>query len=235
MKTLVIGDIHGCHAELLDLIDKAGLAENDQLIALGDLVDRGPDSASVLRFFKDQPRRRSLMGNHERKHLLAWKQGSSLSGSQLLVKEQFDAALYAEAIIYFETLPLFVELPEAILVHGGLEPGVTLEQQQAGVLTGSMSGEAYLAGKFPEPWYRLYNGDKPVVAGHHDYSKTGTPLVINDRVFLIDTGCCFGHQLTGLVLPDLKLISVKSRGNYWGLARQSRRRPLNGSHNYPSR
>ncbi len=221
MKTLVIGDIHGCHAELLELVEKAGLADGDLLIALGDLVDRGPDSASVLRFFKDQPRRRSLMGNHERKHLLAWRREGTLSESQLLVKEQFDAPLYAEAIRYFEDLPLFVELPEAILIHGGLEPGVALDRQQAHVLAGSMSGEKYLAGKYPEPWYLLYSGEKPVVAGHHDYAKTGTPLIIKDRVFLIDTGCCFGKQLTGLVLPDFKLVSVKSRANYWGLARQS--------------
>lgn len=222
MKTLVIGDIHGCHGELLDLIDKAGLAENDQLIALGDLVDRGPDSASVLRFFKDQPRRRSLMGNHERKHLLAWNQEGSLSVSQLQVREQFGETLYAEAIRYFETLPLYIDLPEALLVHGCLEPNMELDKQQAGILTGSMSGEKYLLDRYGEPWYRLYNGDKPVVAGHHDYSKTGTPLVINDRVFLIDTGCCFGRQLTGLVLPDFKLVSVKSRANYWGLARQGK-------------
>ncbi len=225
MKTLVIGDIHGCYSELLELIEKAGLGEDDRLIALGDLVDRGPASLSVLRFFRDQPRRSSLLGNHERKHLQAWEKGSFLSASQLQVKEQFGEALYAEAIRYFETLPLFIELPEAILIHGGLEPGMALDRQQAQVLAGSMSGETYLAGKFPEPWYSLYHGEKPVIAGHHDYSKTGTPLVINDRVFLIDTGCCFGKRLTGLMLPDFRLVSVKSRANYWGLARQSRRRP----------
>jgi len=220
MKTLVVGDIHGCYAELLELVEKAGLAENDQLIALGDLVDRGPGSEAVLRYFIGHDRRRSLLGNHERKHLLAWRHEGSLSASQRMVKEELSEAFYAEAIAYFATLPLFNELPEAILVHGCLEPNVALEHQQADVLTGSMSGEKYLYDRYGEPWYQLVDGDKPVVAGHHDYSKTGTPLVIRDKVFLIDTGCCYGHQLTGLLLPDFKMVSIKSRANYWGLARQ---------------
>lgn len=224
MKTLVVGDIHGCHAELLELVGKAGLAEGDQLIALGDLVDRGPDSAAVLRFFKDRPNRHSLLGNHERKHLLAWRNEGALSESQLMAREQLSADLYAEAIAYFATLPLFIDLPQALLVHGCLEPGVALERQRQEVLAGSMAGEKYLVGKYREPWYQLYNDDKPVIAGHHDYSKTGTPLVIRDRVYLIDTGCCFGKNLTGIILPDFRLVSVKSRANYWGLARQGRGR-----------
>ena len=51
MKTFVIGDIHGCFAELQDLLDKAGIAEGDHIIALGDIVDRGPDTPQVLEFF----------------------------------------------------------------------------------------------------------------------------------------------------------------------------------------
>jgi hypothetical protein len=41
MKTLVIGDIHGCFAELQELLEAAGLLEGDAIIALGDIVDRG--------------------------------------------------------------------------------------------------------------------------------------------------------------------------------------------------
>ncbi len=48
MKRLVIGDVHGCYEELLDLVDRAGLAEGDEIIGIGDFVDRGPDSPKVL-------------------------------------------------------------------------------------------------------------------------------------------------------------------------------------------
>ncbi|TVS11508.1 MAG: hypothetical protein EA424_23705 [Planctomycetaceae bacterium] len=43
MQHLIIGDIHGCFDELQDLLQAAGLASDDQIIALGDIVDRGPD------------------------------------------------------------------------------------------------------------------------------------------------------------------------------------------------
>mgnify|MGYP006212485299 CR=1 FL=1 len=48
MPSLVIGDIHGCYDELLALLDKAALGADDEIIAIGDMVDRGPKSAQVL-------------------------------------------------------------------------------------------------------------------------------------------------------------------------------------------
>lgn len=56
---------------------------------------------------------------------------------------------------------------------------------------------------------------KTLVVGHHDYLGTGTLLVIDDRVFCIDTGCCRGRALTGLLLPDFQLYSVPARANHW--------------------
>jgi serine/threonine protein phosphatase 1 len=46
-KTLIIGDIHGCHAELQALLEKAGLGAGDAIIGIGDMVDRGPETPQV--------------------------------------------------------------------------------------------------------------------------------------------------------------------------------------------
>jgi len=43
MKRLIVGDIHGCYEEFASLLDKAGWSPGDEIIALGDIVDRGPD------------------------------------------------------------------------------------------------------------------------------------------------------------------------------------------------
>ncbi|MBZ0286288.1 MAG: metallophosphoesterase, partial [Anaerolineae bacterium] len=73
MRTLVIGDIHGCYAELQTLLEQAALTSDDQIIAIGDLVDRGMDSKAVLEFFRTTPNARSIQGNHERKHVRSFR------------------------------------------------------------------------------------------------------------------------------------------------------------------
>ena len=48
MRTIAIGDIHGCRASLEALVEYAGISEGDTLVTLGDYVDRGPDSKGVI-------------------------------------------------------------------------------------------------------------------------------------------------------------------------------------------
>jgi serine/threonine protein phosphatase 1 len=48
MRTLAIGDIHGCRRALSTLLDAVKPKKNDQLVFLGDYVDRGPDSPGVI-------------------------------------------------------------------------------------------------------------------------------------------------------------------------------------------
>lgn len=214
MNTFVIGDIHGCFTELQELLDKAGIADDDRVIALGDIVDRGPDSVQVLDFFCNNPTRFSLMGNHERKHVRGARHEVKLALSQIISRKQFGAG-YPQAIEWMGTFPLFIDIPEAILVHGYLEPGVPLEQQRDTVVCGTMSGDHYLRSMYEQPWYALYDGEKPVIVGHHDHLRNGQPFVYQDRAFCLDTSCVHGGTLTGLLLPEFKLLSVPSRCDYW--------------------
>jgi serine/threonine protein phosphatase 1 len=220
MKTLVIGDIHGCFEEFQELLDQAGLTDDDKIIALGDLVDRGPDSPRVVDFFQNQARARSLMGNHEWKHVLIRRGQADPAPSQAMARDQFTTERYAFALRWFEELPTHISLPEALLIHGCFDPARSLTEQRPDTLLGTMSAEGYLRRHYNRPWYELYPGEHPLVAGHHDYSRAGQPLVIRDKVFLIDTGCCYGRALTGLLLPGFRFLSVPSRRNYWGLAVQ---------------
>lgn len=214
MTILLIGDIHGCYTELLDLLDKASLSDGDRIIALGDIVDRGPATSQVLDFVRSRPGTSSLLGNHERKHL-RWARGQVKPAiSQKISKEQFGQA-YAEALTFLEIFPKYLELPEAILVHGCLEPNVPLNEQQETVLCGTMGGEQYLRERYSQSWYELYDGQKPVVYGHYDHLRSGEPFVYRDRLFGLDTSCVHGGRLTGLLLPGFTFVSVPSRANYW--------------------
>lgn len=215
MRYFVIGDIHGCYAELQDLLDKAALNSDDQIISIGDLVDRGDDSASVVEFFRDTPNASAIMGNHERKHIRWFDDRVEPAASQIITRKQITEDIYPEVIGYMSDLPLYMDLPDALLVHGFYEPGVALEDQRETVLVGTMTGEEYLRKRYSWPWYERYDGDKPLIMGHRDYTEKMQVLNYKDRVWGIDTRCVYGGTLTGLFLPDFKLISVPSRGDHW--------------------
>jgi serine/threonine protein phosphatase 1 len=214
MQTLVIGDIHGCWPELQALLDKAGLGAGDSIIALGDVVDRGPETPEVLEFFRRQATARSLMGNHERKHIRGARHEVRLAQSQKIARLQLGEA-YLGALAFMETFPLYLELPEALLVHGYLEPGVPMEEQRDTVLCGTMGGDKYLREHYTRPWYELYAGEKPVIVGHLDYCRKGEAFIYQDLVYGLDTSCVHGKVLTGLLLPGFQVLSVPSRGNLW--------------------
>lgn len=214
MQTLVIGDIHGCYEELQDLIHRAGMTEGDLIVSIGDCVDRGPDTPGVLNFFRGQGHARLIMGNHERKHVRAGRHEVKLARSQIISRMQFGDG-YLDALEFMGILPLYLELPEALVVHGYFEPGLPIEQQSPLVLCGTMGGDNLLRKRHKEPWYELYDGHKPLLVGHKNYSGTDQPFVYRDRVFGLDTDCVTGKALTGLLLPSFRFVSVPSRANHW--------------------
>ncbi|MBI4770154.1 MAG: metallophosphoesterase, partial [Chloroflexi bacterium] len=194
MSALVIGDIHGCYAELLELLEAAALGPEDHVIALGDIVDRGPESPQVLDFFRSQPRARSLTGNHERKHVRAYRGELRPALSQRITRSQLGEG-YPAAVAFMATLPYYLELPQATLVHGYYEPGVPLPEQRQNVLAGTMGGEAHLKRRYPRPWYELYDGELPLIVGHKDYAGPGKVFIYQDRVYGLDSNCCRGGRL----------------------------------------
>ena len=61
----VIGDVHGYFGTLEALIERLGLGENDAVVMLGDLIDRGPTSADVVNRVRTTANLHSIRGNHE--------------------------------------------------------------------------------------------------------------------------------------------------------------------------
>lgn len=215
-RHIVIGDIHGCYGELLELLDRAGATSEDLIVSVGDLVDRGPDSPKVLRFFQEriaQGRAVVLMGNHERKHVR-----QVFSYSQEITRLQFGDG-YAAAVEWMSRLPYSYETPECIVVHAGLVPGVPLSKQKEEVLCGTVSGERELKAALGDrTWHEVYAGPKPVAFGHHVVGPE--PLCARGLIYGLDTGACHGGRLTALCLPEFKLVSVPARADYWELEKR---------------
>ncbi len=162
MRTVLIGDIHGCYDELIELCDRVGLVAEDRLLCLGDVVDRGPQPAEVIGFLRQRPNTLVLMGNHERKHVRG-----VFSFSQEITRLQLGDE-YADAVQWMSALPYWHETADFIAAHAALSPAMTLETQREDVLAGTVSGERALEKELNGArWCDRYGGDKPVIVGHH--------------------------------------------------------------------
>jgi serine/threonine protein phosphatase 1 len=221
-RVFVIGDIHGClhKLELLwERIDpRPGL---DQLIFLGDYIDRGDDSSGVLDYllalreiYTDTV---FLMGNHEKmfkdflsgvdRALFIYNGGESTLKSYLAKMEDYwegrQGVLDEEVLnqlvpeqhrTFLEELELYYETDGYIMVHAGLKHGVPLEKQ-------SLDDLVWIREEFI---YSEEDFGKRVIFGHTPFVR---PLVLPNKIG-IDTGAVYGNNLTCVILPDLKFISV---------------------------
>ena len=131
--------------------------------------------------------------------------------SQILTVNQFEEVGkdYDVAVDFMEVLPFYIELPEAILVHAGLEYDTPMEDQDRIVSIGGMS-KRHICGIDPRTglpfWCASYPKDaKPVIFGHLSISGD---VQRHENLFPLDTGCCNGGLLTGITLPDFQVYHV---------------------------
>ncbi|HKR60529.1 MAG TPA: metallophosphoesterase, partial [Pyrinomonadaceae bacterium] len=72
-RTIVVGDIHGCYDELVSLLDLVELQAEDRVVAVGDLITKGPKDKDVLDLFETDNRFLSVLGNHDLAVLRYWR------------------------------------------------------------------------------------------------------------------------------------------------------------------
>ncbi|MEU6715394.1 metallophosphoesterase family protein [Nonomuraea sp. NPDC046802] len=218
-RTVIIGDIHGCFDELLELLEKVDLRPDDLLVSVGDLVDRGPAPGEVIRLFRERPNAVVIMGNHERKHVRG-----IFSYAQEITRLQLGDQ-YAESVDWMRTLPYFFENEHVRVVHAAMLPGLALPEQREEILCGSTRGERELARKFPDSyWYEHYTDPKPVVFGHHVTGRE--PMIRDGRIFGLDTGACHGWNLTALCVPGFTVHSVEAHADHWSIAKRHWQLPV---------
>ncbi|WP_437736892.1 polynucleotide kinase-phosphatase [Sorangium sp. So ce1335] len=233
----IIGDVHGCFDELVELLEALGYRleglpdaprashpEGRRALFLGDLVDRGPRSPDVLRLAMAMVESGAALcvpGNHDVKLLKKLRgrdvkltHGLELTVAQLEVEtDEFKA----KAADFIDGLVSHYVLDDGNLAvaHAGVKEA--FQGRGSGAvrefcLYGETTGETDEYGlPVRYNWASEYRGKAMVVYGH-------TPTTVaewENRTICIDTGCVFGGALTALRYPERELVEVKARRVYY--------------------
>ena len=227
MSYAIIGDVHGCLEELKTLLGKL---EGHQLVFVGDLVDKGPDSLGVLRLVRSLPDAIVVSGNHEEKASRQMKRGIAI--------EPWCEQATEEDWAYIDAMPLTWANGHVRVVHGGIFPAL-LEKHPDVFEKIEARGNAWRKGggkamnrarrmlriRFvneagdmlalhengpDDPfWADVYDGSQGfVVYGHSPWQDGQVRRA--EHALGIDTACVFGGRLTAAIVDGDKPISMVS-------------------------
>lgn len=228
-RVYAIGDIHGRHDLLCRMIarieaDEVGRpAAETTVILLGDLVDRGPDSAGVIATAREWAKRRNvriLAGNHEEMFLGSFERDDTLrhfirhGGRETLLSYPIEPDVYnratleelraimreavpAEDVEFMKSMEDRIQIGDYVFVHAGVRPGVPLEEQK-------VSDLRWIRGEF------IDGPERRNFAVVHGHTILETPHVSPLRISL-DTGAYASGLLTAVGLEGTArwLISVQ--------------------------
>ncbi|MFJ9634401.1 polynucleotide kinase-phosphatase [Streptomyces sp. NPDC101175] len=243
----IIGDIHGCAAELEALLGKLGYDDGVHpagrtAVFVGDLVDRGPDSPGVLRRVMSMVGSGNALcvpGNHENKYGRHLK-GRTVQHTHGLAEtiEQMDAEsdeFRAQVREFIDGLVSHYVLDGGRLVvcHAGLPEkyhGRTSGRVRSHALYGETTGETDEFGlPVRYPWAEDYRGRAAVVYGHTPVPEASW---LNNTICL-DTGAVFGGKLTALRWPERELVDVPAERVWYEPARPLRSEAPGGQDGRP--
>lgn len=236
----IVGDIHGCFDELIELLTKLGYTidpfedDAEDLIAahhpngrkaffVGDITDRGPKNRNALRLVMGMVgagAAHCVVGNHDYK-LNKWLKGRKVQLNHGLDLTAAELETSSEAFrkdvsefIYDLRSHLWLADGKLVVAHAGLKEN--MHGRGSGTVRnfamyGETTGEV---DEFGMPvrleWAREYRGRADVVYGH-------TPMAEAEwlnNTLCVDTGCVFGGKLTALRWPERETVSVPARQQY---------------------
>ena len=231
----IIGDVHGCYDELIELLMRLGYQEDGgvyrhaagrRVVFLGDLVNRGPNSVGVVQLVGRMVEANTALnvrGNHCHYVLGYFRH---YAGPEYNRRRGWVEALEPTARAEFGELlekvvgssPPYLILDEGRLVacHAGIERdmiGQLTEPIFNFCLYGELTNKLNEQG-FPKrrDWAATYNGAAFIAYGHTP-TMTEQPEIRFNTVNL-DQGCCFGGYLSALRYPEMETVSVKAVQNY---------------------
>ena len=217
-RLMIVGDVHGCYDELSELLDQTnGRDPGMCVVFVGDLVNKGPKSAEVVKLVRSMCAY-SVRGNHDEVSLRAWQDFEE--GRNTLSQEfQWMQTLSREDLDWLYELPYTISIPSAnmVVVHAGLLPQVPLTEQSFEhlihlrnvsydpVLSTWVGHRKILEGSIP--WVSVWKGPQCVYFGHDAIRH----LQLLPLAKGLDTGCVYGGKLTA-IFPEEgdKIVQVEA-------------------------
>lgn len=245
MRTIVIGDVHGCLDELDELARKLQVTASDRVIMVGDLIDRGPSPAGCVRRVRESGWG-CVLGNHENRAML-WLRNESLrrdSGRPNNMRPPFVdrrrewEELSADDLSWLWKLPLKAAVGKWLVSHAGVEPCATVADQDTDQLMHirwvdkdgrHMMSDPTKHDRRPDEssfWAEVWKGPESVIYGHSVFDAVRRDDPAPGVVCLgIDTGCVYGGDLTALVLEDEgaepQFVQVRAAREYFSYAKRA--------------
>jgi Calcineurin-like phosphoesterase len=209
-RTIIVGDIHGCYDELMELVEKVDLQEDERVISVGDLITKGPKNREVLELFMTDARFTTVIGNHDLALRRKW------SGEDVELKpaqKEAHKELKGEKDAYtsfLNRLPFTIDLGTHLVVHAGLRPNVELYSQTTGDMTRLRTLGGDRESEEGTPWYHVYYGEKVVLFGHWPSSEPRR----GKKAIGLDTGCVYGYNLTAYIIETEEFVTVRAKRPY---------------------
>jgi predicted phosphodiesterase len=208
-RIIVIGDIHGCFAELNDLLDRIDPTDDDLVISTGDIVRKGPDPVRCLELWRDRGYL-AVLGNNEEK-ILELARRRKLLRRLFLGREDRAVLRRRDLLSWIRHWPIAIDIARrgVAVVHGGFFPGMPITARSIGRHAEDATrlrwirkeaGEWVSVGKEQERdrdvlWSVAWKGPRTVVYGH-------TPLRrprVDAHAVGLDTGCVYGGWLSAAI------------------------------------
>lgn len=220
-RDFVVGDIHGCYDQLMDLLKEIKFDfAKDRMFAVGDLVDRGPKSKDVLELLYE-PWFHSVIGNHDYRFICycdaLFEDANKaivdfedyLSGEGSFIKD----LKVPEMIKYYRLIDSFPNVIEVETLHSkfGIVHAESLSDwdlfkiginSNYSIRTNSM----WARKRFYKKDESIIDGIDYVIVGH---TVVDEPIQLGNTIY-IDTGCVFSNErkLTCMCLNNMRMYSV---------------------------
>lgn len=219
-RLIFIGDIHGCHEELLELLARVAPAQRDTVVSVGDVVTKGPHADRCLDLWRERGYL-AVKGNNEIKLLSSAKPLLRLFARDPVLRR-------SDLLRYIDSWPLVLDFASAgiTVVHGGFLPRMRVTPEEVERERDVISELRWIRKKNGEwkaipkdkkkkddvLWAEKWRGDRFVVYGH-------TPLrepKLDTRAIGLDTGCVYGGALTAAIWEGggWRTESVKAKRKY---------------------